>query len=198
MRYVFLATLTSLAGLACAQDFAFVGRKADFAGATKLEVLKGTNPGVPLVFDTSVAGKVILRPAARDEVTTVARSTYRFERQEDSSLLFFEIVAPNVIQRLDERNDADSASREGSKYENEVFTRFFDDGKLLQSCVPQSTLVGKTLTFYITIDSSGKQTDVLVLPEGSVAQCVMKASLGREYIAPPKEFVAKASIAIAP
>ncbi|MEK8088086.1 hypothetical protein WNB94_16910 [Aquabacterium sp. A3] len=184
-----------LAASAHAQDFSFVGRKPDLSGNRKLHVVKGVDPGVPVVFDTVSSERVVLRPATPAERSTPENPVYRFEWQKDKSIFFFELIDPDLLKRLDQQNTRSTASADGKAYELRVITAFFDQGKTLQLCVPSTKSARGVITAYIKVGASGEQEQALVLPEGGIAQCIMEATRSYTYPIPPASpFVAKAVV----
>lgn len=199
MMHIPLSILTALAFLlaasAHAQDFAFVGRKPDLSGSRRLQVVKGVDPGVPVVFDAVSTERVVLRPATPEEHSTPEQPVYRFEWQKDKSILFFELIDPDLLKRLDQQNTRSTASTDGKEYELRVLKAFFDQGKTLQRCVPSNASARGVITAYIKVGASGEQEQSLVLPEGGVAQCIMDAMRSYTYPIPPASpFVAKAVV----
>lgn len=175
-------------------SFAFAGRAPDFPKTAKMNVGAGVLPGIPVLFDDSESGKVMLRPATNGETSNDIHTIYRFEWQEDNTAMFYELYDPSRIERLLTRNSNDSASPEGKSYEMNVVSSFFDNGKVLQTCV--SKKFSGNITAFIVIDSQGRQEQVTVTPEGSVAQCIIKETVNRRYPARSSGFVAKASVQV--
>jgi hypothetical protein len=176
-------------------DFDFTGRTPDLSGNIKVQVIEGVLPGIPVLFDRSQPEKIVLRPATSDEQSNDTRPVYRFEWQEDKTAMFYELHDPTQLQQLSERNAKDSATPEGKAFESKVVPNFFADGKVLQTCLPKK-FIGD-ITAFVVIGESGNQEQVIVLPEGSVAQCIVKETKDRSYPAPSSRFVAKASLHVA-
>jgi hypothetical protein len=191
VTFVILLVLVSSAR---AQEFSFVGRKPDLSGGKKLQVAKGVVPGVPVVFEALSPTQITLRPANPDERSNSDRATYRFERQKDKSILFYELIEPGLLERFDQQNAKDTASVEGKAYELSVVNVFFDGGETLRGCIPADAAARGTITAYIKVGATGKQEQAYVLPEGGVAQCIIEATHSRVYPAPKSPFVAKAAI----
>ena len=177
---------------ACAQELTFVGRKPELLDQRKLHVTKGVTPDVPVVFDASKPDRLTLRPASAIERSNADRAVYRFEWQQDKSIIFYELIDPATLERLDRQNTKDSATSDGRTYERRVLDVFFAGGEVLRECVYLSPESRVSITAYITVSASGRQEQVTVLPEGSVAQCLLRVTKDRAY--PPTRggpFVAK-------
>ena len=173
-------------------DFDFTGRPPDLSGNVKVHVVDGVLPGIPVLFDRSQSEKIVLRPATSDEQSNEIRPVYKFEWQENKTAMFYELHDPKQLEQLSKRNAQDSATAEGKAYESKVVPNFFADGKVLQTCLPKK--FSGDITAYVVIDKNGKQEQVIVLPEGSVAQCILKETRNRSYPAPSSGFVAKVSL----
>ncbi len=177
-------------------DISFFGRRVDTSGGRLLEVVAGVVPGVPVLFDTSSPDKIVLRPARDNEGTTDTRPVYRFEWQADKSARFFELANPETLKRLAEQNAKDSATAEGKAYEAKVVDVFFDGGKVLQACLPPENPFQGSITAFVVVAEDGQQDQVIVLPEGSVAECITKATIKRRYTAPVRRFTVQTRIAV--
>ncbi len=188
--FVVLAYVSNAGAL----DLVFTGRTPDFPKTSKVEVTSGVMPGIPVLFDLSQKNRVILRPARSDEQTTKTRPVYRFEWQQDKSTMFYELYDPKLLDELSKSNAKDVAAPKGQDYEKKVIESFFENGKLLQTCVTSS--FAGDITAYVVINKDGDSEQVVILPEGSVAQCILKASHGKKLPSPSSRFVAKASIHI--
>ncbi|WP_062627323.1 hypothetical protein [Ferriphaselus amnicola] len=175
-------------------SFAFAGHAPDFPQTAKMNVGAGVVPGIPVLFDDSESGKVTLRPATNLETSNDIRPIYRFEWQEDNTAMFYKLYEPSRIERLLTRNAHDSSSPEGKSYERDVVTSFFDNGRVLQTCI--SKKFSGNITAFIVIDSQGRQEQVTVTPEGSVAQCIINETVNRRYPPTSSGFVAKASVQV--
>lgn len=198
MRLISLQSTILIAALlsssASAQEFSFVGRKPDLSGGKKLQVTKGVVPSTPVIFEAPSPERITLRPARPDEFSNSDRAVYRFEWQKDKSILFYELVDPELLASLDRQNAQDTASPDGKAYELRVVKAFFSEGKTLQSCIPQDVPYRGTITAYIKVGVKGQQEQAFVLPEGSVAQCILEKTRTQGYPAPNSPFVAKAAV----
>ena len=183
-----------LSSNASAQEFSFVGRKPDLSGGKKLQVTKGVVPGIPVIFEASSPERVTLRPARSDEFSNSDRAVYRFEWQKDKSILFYEIVDPELLASLDRQNTQDTASSDGKAYELRVVNAFFGEGMTLQDCIPQDVSYRGTITAYIKVGVNGQQEQAYVLPEGRIAQCILEKTRTQSYPVPNSPFVAKAAV----
>jgi hypothetical protein len=161
-----------------------------------LHVVAGVQPGVPVVFDTSSPDRVVLRPAGKRETTNETRPVYRFEWQTDGTARFYELADPKVLERLSRQNAESTTSAEGRRYESKVIDTFFSGSKVLQACLPPDKSFHGTITAFIVVGKDGKQEEALVLPEGSVAECITRATATRTYPSPPRPFTAKAEIRV--
>ena len=177
-----------------ALDFDFTGRAPDLSGNFKVEVAAGVLPGIPVLFDLSQPQKIVLRAARSDEQSNESRPVYRFEWQENKSAMFYELQNPKLLEQLSDHNAKDTASPEGKAYELKVVQRFFAEGKVLQTCLPPNFIGG--ITAYIVVGKSGNQEQIVVLPEGSAAQCIQKETNTRTYPTPSSPFVVKAAIRV--
>lgn len=184
----------AFASSAEALDFDFTDRAPDLSGNFKVRVAAGVLPGIPVLFDLSQPKKVVLRPARSDEQSNESRPVYRFEWQQDKSAMFYELHNPELLKKLSALNAKDIASPQGKAYELKVVQSFFANGKVLQTCLPHNFIGG--ITAYIVVGESGNQEQVVVLPEGSAAQCILKETNARTYPVPSSRFVAKASIRV--
>ena len=108
--------------------------------------------------------------------------------------MFYELYDPQLSEQLTPRNAKDTASSEGKTYELKVIQEFFTAGKVLQICLPSNFIGG--ITAYIVVGKNGDQERVVVLPEGSATQCILKETKVRSYPTPPSSFVVKASIRV--
>ena len=79
-------------------DFDFTGRTPDLSGNIKIQVIDGVLPDIPVLFDRSQPGKIILRPATDGEQSNESRPVYRFEWQEDKTAMFYELHDPKQLQ----------------------------------------------------------------------------------------------------
>jgi len=172
----------------------FVGRKPDLS-AGKLMVTKDIFSGEPVIFDTTIPGKVTLRLARVGEVSNSERAIYKFEWQKDKSLLFYELYDLDTLRQLDKINAADASTQESKAYEQDVINIFFGNGQALSACIPKDTKSIGFITAYIKVSSSGKDITAYVLPEGGVTKCLIDSGSTAKYRKPPGgEFVAKAAI----
>lgn len=62
----------------------------------------------------------------------------------------------------------------------------------MQACLARN--FSGDITALIAIGETGKQEQVMVLSEGSAAQCIPKETMGRTYPAPSTRFVSKVSV----
>lgn len=158
-------------------------------------MINGVSPGVAVIFDTTIAGKVTLRPASAEEVSNSDRAIYRFERQKDKSLLFYELYDPQTLHQLDKINAIDTSTPEGKAYELEALNIFFSNGKALSTCIPEDSKSSGLITVYLKLSSAGAYIAAYALPEGSVTQCLIDSGSKAKYRSPPKgEFVAKITV----
>lgn len=177
-------------------EFSFSGRTPNTDAAHPVQVVAGVDPGIPVLFDTSSPGRTILRPAKNDETTNEARPVYRFEWDGQKSAHFYELANPSVLKALSERNMKNTASPEGKAYEQKVIETYFSQGKVLQTCLPANKPFDGTLTAFVVVGASGRQEQAVVLPEGSVAECIKKEAGSPTYPKSPHPFTAKASIRV--
>lgn len=193
---ILLATSTVFCSFAvCALDFSFSGRTPDMGGHP-VQIEAGVEAGVRVVFDTSSPERTVLRPAHLDETANNFRSIYRFEWQADKSARFYELVDPSIVDKLSQQNVKDTASPEGKAYEIKVIESFFAQGKVLQTCLPRSKPFHGSVTALIVVGNDGRQEQIIVLPEGGVAECITKEVGVRTYPTPPSRFTAKANIRV--
>lgn len=177
-------------------EFSFSGRTPNTDPGHPVQVVAGVDPGIPVLFDTSSPGRAILRPAKKGEMTNEARPVYRFEWDGQKSAHFYELANPSVLEALSEQNTKDTASAEGKAYEQKIIETYFSQGKVLQTCLPANKSFDGTLTAFVVIDASGRQEQAVVLPEGSIAECIKKEAGSPTYTKPPYPFTAKASIRV--
>lgn len=188
-------SIVSAAGLAWsaqAVDFDFTGRAPDLAVNFEVQVEPGVVPGVPVVFDFSRPEKLVLRKAREDEQSDASRAVYRFEWQAEDKTMFYEMYDPQLIEQLKQRNAKNTDSPAAKDYELKVIQGFFGEGEVLQACLPP--LFTGEMTAYIVVGEQGNQEQVVIFPEGSIAQCIIKETANRTYPAPAAPFVAKATV----
>jgi hypothetical protein len=196
----FFAAILSVYSLSVwAQGFAFVGREPDFiADAKQMKVAKGVTPGSPLVFESVSAGVVQLRPAGAEEISTLERPTYLFERGKNGAYVFFEISETKYLSELDRLNSIDTTSVAGKAFESATVSAFLESGKILRECIPSATGPKlEKLTIYVVISAGGALERATVQPEGSVAQCILGKAPTTGYGGEAR-FVAKAKISVTP
>lgn len=179
-----------------ALEFTFSGRTPSTVSGRPVQVVDGVEPGVPVLFDASSQERTVLRPAREDETSTNTRPIYRFEWESKDLAHFYELVDPSISKELTEQNARDTASPEGKAYELKVIDAYFAHGKVFETCLPPSKPFHGTITAFIVVTEKGKQQKVVLLPEGSVAECIAKAAESRTYPTPPGRFTAKASVRV--
>lgn len=137
---------------------------------------------------------MILRPARSDEQSNKLRPVYLFEWLADKSARFYELADPEEIKSLFRQNEADTATAEGKAYELKAIQRFFDGGKVLQGCLPPQKPYRGSITAYFVVTEMGGRDRAVVLPEGSVSECITEAASKAGYPVPTHRFTAKAEI----
>lgn len=184
--------------LAFGLELSFFGRTPDTSGKRPVQVVSGVLPGVAVVFETTSPEAIILRPAREDEHSTEKHAVYRFEWKKDHSARFYELVSPTHIQELSTQNSQDIANPEGKDYEQKVIQHLLGGGKVLQACIPSSGAAPDAIKIFVVVGLKGEQEQLVVLPEGGIAECIYNATLKLKYPAPANRFTAMANIQVTP
>jgi hypothetical protein len=202
MRHFLLALLAastllaSLAAHAQSLGFSFVGREPRIRHGAKITVAPGIEPGVKVIFDSSISREqVTIRAATADEHSNDERAVYRMGEQQGTTYVFYELASPERIAELERQNASNTASPDGKNFENQVIDIFFANGNPLQDCVPNKPSSRGVITVYVKL-AEAKPPEFLVLPEGSIAQCLINAPRSVLYPAPAASFVAKGEVRI--
>ncbi len=189
--------LPSLNAGAQSSGFSFVGREPRIRYGAKIVVAPGIEPGVQVIFDTSISrDQVNIRAATADEHSSAERAVYRMGEQQGTTYVFYELASPERIAELERQNALDTALPSGKEFENQVIDVFFANGNPLQDCIPNKPSSRGLITVYVKLGIDGKPQETLVLPEGSIAQCIINAPRSVAYPTPSAPFVAKGSVNI--
>lgn len=192
----FATTIAGAAGL----NISFYGVPPTFPPDSRLTVVAGVNPEIPVVFDLSQPGHVVLRPAAQGETATETKPLFKFEWQEDKSARFYRLIPPTLLADLAAQNGIDTKTTEGKDYEQKVLQHYLRQGEVLRTCLPPSKPFSGSLTFFILVSSTGKLDKAFVYPEGTVAECIQEQAKETTFDSPPgaRPFMAKADIHVTP
>lgn len=181
---VVAAGLPLLADAAATLNATFSGRKPPVPANSSVEVVAGVDPGRTVVFDTAVAGKVVLRPARDNETSTAERPLYRFEWQADGGQHFYEIADPAYVNKLDAEALKSVATDLGKTTHRSIVDSFAKSGAL-QKCVPPSAKGSNApLVFFVVVKGDGTQVSSLFLPEGSLTECIRNTWTVRKHMPP--------------
>ncbi len=131
-----------------------------------------------MVIDYPDAATAVLRLAKDDEDPTPARPFYRFEwtAKDKSSAKIFPITPQSEIARMRKLNDASIATAEGRALEDSIIIAYTNKYAVVRTCMAGDMELPEAITIYVTVIPGQPQATALVLPEGTVADCVLAAT----------------------
>ena len=176
--------LPLLATAAGTLNASFYGRSPPLPPNAEIDVLGGVVPGKPVLFDTAMAGKVVLRLARDNETPTAERPLYRFEQQPDGSQRFYEIADPAYVSKLDADARQSVLTDLGKTTHRSIVDALGKSGALQKCVPPQLTGSNAAVVFYVVVKADGTERSSLFMPEGSVTECIQRTWAPRKHLPP--------------
>ncbi len=180
-----------------AAEVSFSGARPEALGAREVKIDAAAIPWEPVVIEYPNAATAVVRLAKDDEDPTPARPFYRFEwtNKEKTSAKIFPVTPQAEIDRLRKLNDASTATNAGKALENTIVMAYINKGAVVRTCMANDKDVPEAITMYVTLVPGQSQATALVLPESSVAECVLASKERGEY--PPVKEPTTARLRIA-
>jgi hypothetical protein len=153
----------------------------------------------PVVIDYPDAATAVVRLAKPDEDPTPAKPFFRFEwtAKDKSSAKLFPITPQAEIDRMRKANDASIATAEGRAQEENIIAAFTNKYTVISKCIAGDKDLPEAITMYVTVTPGQPQATALVVPESSVADCVLNATDRGTYPAVKVPTTARDRIALA-
>lgn len=172
------AALVLLPAPLFALDFSFSGATPATVAGKELKIATGVDPADPVTIDFPDATSAVVRQVKDDEDPTPTHPFYRFEwlSKDKSAVRFYPVTPQATIDQLRKQNDASLATPEGRALENTIVMAYLNKGVVVQNCMKGKTELPEALKFYVTLTPGQPDATALVLPEGSIAECVMTAT----------------------
>lgn len=132
----------------------------------------------PVVIDYPDATTALVRPAKDDEDPTPARPFYRFEwtAKDKSTAKLFPLTPQADIDRMRKANDASIATAEGKAQEENIIAAFTNKYEVIRKCIAGNQDLPDAITMYVTVTPGQPQATALVVPDSTVADCVLGAT----------------------
>lgn len=193
--YTFAALLLLPAPL-LAVEATFAGARPEAVGTREVKIDATAIPWEPVVIEYPDATTALVRLAKDDEDPTPAKPFYRFEwsNKEKTSVKIFAVTPQAEIDRLRKLNDASTATSAGQALESSIIAAYTNKFAVIRNCMAGDKELPEAITMYVTV-APGQEPKALVLPESSVADCVLTAKERGEF--PPVKEPATARFRLA-
>jgi hypothetical protein len=192
------AALMLLSTPLLAVQVSFKGEPPAALGSRELKIDAGAVPWEPVVIEYPDASTAVLRLAKDDEEPTPTKPFYRFEwtAKDKSSAKIFPVTPQAEIDRLRKLNDATTATAAGQALEEAIVAAYTNKFAVIRTCMGNGQDLPETITMYITVTPGQPQASALVVPESSVAECVLAATNRGEYPAVKAPATARFRVAL--
>jgi hypothetical protein len=197
--YTTFAALLLLSSPLLAAEVSFKGAPPAALGSRELKIDASVVPWEePVVIDYPDAATAVVRLAKSDEDPTPARPFYRFEwtAKDKSSAKLFPITPQAEIDRMRKANDASIATAEGAAQEDNIIAAFTNKYAVIRTCMAGDKDLPDAITMYVTVTPGQPQATALVVPESTVADCVLAATDRGAYPAVKVPTTARMRIAL--
>jgi hypothetical protein len=182
-----------------ALDVSFSGPPPEALKSREVKLGTGAEPWEPVVFEYPDATTALVRAAKDEETPSAQLPFYRFEflDKDKKGVKFFPMTPPEEIERLRKLNDASIATTGGAAMENSIGMAYVNKGAVVRTCMGNNQDLPDAITMYITVTPGEPQAKAVVIPEGVVAECVLKATERGAYPALKAPFTARLRIGLA-
>jgi hypothetical protein len=177
--HVLFAALMLLPTSSLALDISFFGSPPKQLDARPVTIADDAKPGEPVVFDFKDPASIVVRPAPDDEDASPEHPQYRFEWQSPAKdkARFFPIIAFDALVAIREQNDATSSKTPaGQAKQDAIVMAYLKNGDILRNCMSKQKDMPEAVTVYVTLNPGDAPPSAVVLPEGSIAECVLTAT----------------------
>ena len=177
--HVLFAALMLLPTSSLALEISFFGSPPTQLDARPVTIADGAEPGKPVVFDFKDPAMIMVKPAPDDEDASPEHPQYRFEWQTPAKdkARFFPIIAFDALVSLRQQNDSTTSnSQAGQTQQNDIVMAYLKKGDILRDCMTKDKLIPEAVTIYVTLTPGNAEPSAVVLPEGSIAECVLTAT----------------------
>lgn len=177
--HVLFAALMLLPTSSLALDISFFGSAPQQLDARPVTIADDAKPGAAVLFDFKDPASIVVRPAPDDEDASPEHPQYRFEWQSPArdKARFYPIIAFDAMVAIREQSDATtSKTREGQAKQDAIVMAYLKNGDVLRDCMGKKKDLPEAVTVYVTLTPGNPAPSAVVLPEGSVAECVLTAT----------------------
>jgi hypothetical protein len=166
-----------------AVEATFAGSRPEALGTREVKVDAAAIPWEPVVIEYPDAATALVRLAKDDEDPTPAKPFYRFEwsNKEKTSVKIFAVTPQAEIDRLRKLNDASTATSAGKALETSIISAYTNKYAVIRNCMAGDKDLPEAITMYVTLTPGQAQPAALVVPESSVADCVLAAKERGEF-----------------
>jgi hypothetical protein len=184
MRKLYLyAALTLLPAVLPAAEATFAGARPEALGTRVLKIDADAIPWEPVVIDYPDATNAVVRLAKDDEEPTAAKPFYRFEwtNKEKTNVKLFAVTPQAEIDRLRKLNDTSTSTSAGKALETSIISAYTNKFEVIRECMAGDKELPEAITMYVTVAPGQAQPTAVVLPESTVAECVVAAKKRGEF-----------------
>jgi hypothetical protein len=166
-----------------ALEATFVGARPEALGTREVKIAADAIPWEPAVIDLPDATTALVRLAKDDEEPTAAKPFYRFEytNKEKTAVKIFAVTPQAEIDRLRKLNDASTATSAGKALETSIISAYTNKFEVIRTCMAGDKELPEAITMYVTLTPGQAQPTALVVPESSVAECVLTSKARGEF-----------------
>ncbi|MEJ0098772.1 MAG: hypothetical protein WDO12_03130 [Pseudomonadota bacterium] len=161
-----------------ALDFSFAGPTPDTLAGKELKIATGVDPADPVTIDFPDAATAVVRQVKDDEDPSPKHPFYRFEwlSKDKTGVRFYPVTPQETIDQLRKQNDASLATPEGRALESPIVMAYINKGAVVQTCMKGKIEMPEALKLYVTLTPGKPDASAVVLPEGSIAECVLAST----------------------